>query len=145
MLCYGQSQYRRLPTCPTRLWLTVLTCSIEADCVLIGACIPTLAPLVRALFGSSVLGSKKTSGSGSGAKAIITWGQRSSRPKKASDLDTTNVDTIVDTNMSESKDVPTELPAPNKTGDQNSGSICRTSHVVVEYETENKPAKESRW
>jgi len=33
-----------------------LACSIEGNCVLIGACIPTMLPLIRKIFGQSVLG-----------------------------------------------------------------------------------------
>lgn len=34
----------------------VLWTNIEANCVLIGACIPTLFPLARKLFGASIMG-----------------------------------------------------------------------------------------
>ena len=44
--------------------------SIEANCVLIGACIPTLFPLAKKLFGAGILGGSKPTGtSGMGGRA----------------------------------------------------------------------------
>ncbi len=60
--------------------------SIEANCVLIGACIPTLYPLVKKVFGSSALGGStpnENDGSGPQGKKynIVTIGSTGKKRK----------------------------------------------------------------
>ncbi|KAK4164049.1 hypothetical protein QBC43DRAFT_289282 [Cladorrhinum sp. PSN259] len=88
----------------------VIWTNIEACCVLIGACIPTLYPLMKKVFGNSVLGgtsgrSGPSNGNSSGAKGgstgpsstIVTIGSRpkKGRSKSGSHL-VSNLDTIND-------------------------------------------------
>lgn len=59
--------------------------SIEANCVLIGACIPTLYPLVKKVFGSSALGGStpnKDNSGPPGSDTIVTIGSGDKRRKK---------------------------------------------------------------
>lgn len=77
-------------------------CSIEGNCVLIGACIPTLFPLVKKIFGASALGgstpknsNQKQSGPNSTIVTIGSVPKNKKRVKSAlglSQLDTVNDD-----------------------------------------------------
>ncbi|KAL2021739.1 hypothetical protein VTK56DRAFT_6682 [Thermocarpiscus australiensis] len=85
----------------------VLWTNIEGNCVTIGACIPTLFPLVKKLFGASALGgSSRTKRSDQGqpsgpsgpsgpSTAVVTIGsypRSKNRPRKVSQLETVNDD-----------------------------------------------------
>ena len=64
--------------------LTLGGYSIEANFVLIGACIPTLYPLLTKIFGAAVLGSAASrSGTKSGRPTIQTIGSFKSRKKRS--------------------------------------------------------------
>jgi hypothetical protein len=82
--------------------------SIEANCVLIGACIPCMAPLIAQLFGTKSFGSTpqysggRRDGSGQGGSksgGLITFGARRSKKKSLYDTELTTTmsgDAIVD-------------------------------------------------
>ncbi|KAL2257016.1 hypothetical protein VTK26DRAFT_773 [Humicola hyalothermophila] len=80
----------------------VIWTNIEGNCVLIGACIPTLYPLVKKLFGAKALGStpragsKKQSGPNNTIITIGSYPQKKKKPKHStlglSQLDTVNDD-----------------------------------------------------
>ncbi|GAB1321092.1 Rhodopsin domain-containing protein [Madurella fahalii] len=73
----------------------VLWTNIEGNCVLIGACIPTLFPLVKKLFGASALGdgTPKESGPTNTVVTIGSYPKNKKRAKNASQLDTIDGDT----------------------------------------------------
>ena len=63
----------------------ILWTNIEANCVLIGACIPTLYPLAKQIFGSAVLGGSTPNRGASGpddpSAGIVTIGSHGKRKK----------------------------------------------------------------
>ncbi|KAK4096009.1 hypothetical protein N658DRAFT_528045 [Parathielavia hyrcaniae] len=62
----------------------ILWTNIEANCVIIGACIPCLYPLVKKLWGTAALETKKrsTQGRSDGSNTVITIGGSAVKPKK---------------------------------------------------------------
>jgi len=88
MLSYGRSEFLANSRLDVGLDLTILR-SIEGNCVLIGACIPTLYPLIKKIFGARVLGGstpKNSNQNGSGPNknyAIITIGSSPQRKRYA--------------------------------------------------------------
>lgn len=86
--------------------LTVHLFSIEANCVIIGACIPTLYPLIQRIFGKSALGSTKYDSGNQQRPPLQTIGssvRKKRRPGHLSVLDTVNLveDADVDAEMVE--------------------------------------------
>lgn len=76
-------------------FLTLYPLSIEANCVVIGACIPTLYPLIQRVFGNSVLGSTKSDSSEQQRPPLQTIGSyvhNKRRPGHLSVLDTMDND-----------------------------------------------------
>ncbi|KAL2272071.1 hypothetical protein VTJ83DRAFT_1442 [Remersonia thermophila] len=79
----------------------VLWTNIEGNCVLIGACIPCMYPLVKKMFGSSVLGgstsNKYSHQNPTGPSAIVTIGSYPTK-KRTKTGGVTHLDTINDDN-----------------------------------------------
>jgi hypothetical protein len=77
--------------------------SIEGNCVLIGACIPCLFPLVKKIFGASALSGSRpklaNQAHGRSDGTIITIGSHPKDKKRARDsLGLSQLDTITDDN-----------------------------------------------
>jgi hypothetical protein len=80
--------------------------SIEGNCVTIGACIPTLYPLIKRIFGARVLGgstpknSNQKQGGPKDNNTIVTIGAspRKKKPAKDTLLDLSQLDTVNEDN-----------------------------------------------